>query len=478
MKQLLPYIFGLIFAGMPCAHAYENVSKLDDSRKLVAKVRVERPGQSAETASAVLVGWSPERMYFVTAFHVIDRKPQESGPLPSSIELRILGKPEAIRAEAFDQYDAGCDFGVISIPLIPELSAIKPTYAADPAPGAVLEVIGQPSWGDWSVSRQAVTNEKGAAGKVQQFSYTPAGLADGFSGGGVFAPDGALLGIHTGINVNYAIGVKSTYILEKLQFWQIPPNVIKPRLAAAPHNVTISVAPHQGILNVIDKQAYNWIEPGAFVMGCQDTDYSCNTNEKPAHVVHLSHGYWMAQAETTVRAYQRFVEVQYEEAPRPVTFHQTPSDPVVTVSWKQADAFCRWAKSRLPTEAEWEYAATVASSYEPDIQLDEVGRLNQIAWFRLNSENRTHPVANKFPNASGLFDMLGNVWEWTADWYDSYKGAEVTDPKGPGTGKFRVMRGGAWNSVPAQLRYSGRLHSLPDMHDETVGFRCVCDHLP
>jgi formylglycine-generating enzyme required for sulfatase activity len=119
---------------------------------------------------------------------------------------------------------------------------------------------------------------------------------------------------------------------------------------------------------------------------------------------------------------------------------------------------------RLPTEAEWEYAAragTTAATY---------ANLAGVAWYDANSGAATHPVGQKQPNAWGIYDMLGNVFEWTGDWYDTYPGT-VTDPTGPATGSFRVTRGGSWNFYARNARAAGRVYDAPYNNYSFLGFR-------
>jgi len=132
---------------------------------------------------------------------------------------------------------------------------------------------------------------------------------------------------------------------------------------------------------------------------------------------------------------------------------------------------------RLPTEAEWEYAARAGASAAFFFGNNE-DRLDLYAWYRRNSGGHTHPVGQKLPNPWGLYDMLGNVWEWCNDWYGEYEGDVVIDPTGPDKGEQRVLRGGAFDSSARRLRVSFRYRDFPDYGDvcegyESYGFRRV-----
>jgi formylglycine-generating enzyme required for sulfatase activity len=123
---------------------------------------------------------------------------------------------------------------------------------------------------------------------------------------------------------------------------------------------------------------------------------------------------------------------------------------------------------RLPTEAEWEYAARAGST------ASRYGDIDQIAWYKANSGEKTHEVMQKQPNAWGLYDMLGNVWQWTADWYaDKYSANSEPDPHGPKNGQYRVLRGGSWYPDPAYVRASCRDRNDPEARENVYGFRCV-----
>lgn len=226
--------------------------------------------------------------------------------------------------------------------------------------------------------------------------------------------------------------------------------------------------------NPPDGLLYLWIPAGQFVMGCSPGDEECFNEEKPAHHVTISKGFWMGQTEVTVRAYKRFAGISENEPPleaNSAAYHHQLDMPVVNVTWDEADEYCKWAGGRLPTEAEWEYAARGGDKQARYSQLDE------IAWYQKNSVNATHKVAQKIPNGFGLFDVLGNAWEWVGDWYDGryYSRSPDVDPAGPQSGTMHVLRGGSWISTPNLLRVSDRGRSKAELRFNYFGYRCVLE---
>jgi formylglycine-generating enzyme required for sulfatase activity len=208
----------------------------------------------------------------------------------------------------------------------------------------------------------------------------------------------------------------------------------------------------------------------AFMMGCSQAENEYGEDEQPAHQVTLK-SYLMSVAETTNEQYAACVQVGACTASNCASAVQWngATQPVVCVDWNQAAAYCRWIGGRLPTEAEWENAA-LAGTTGP-----RYGPLDDIAWYSSNSGGVTHPVGQKQPNAWGLYDMLGNVWEWTADWYDNYQSSASNNPQGPSSGTARVLRGGSWGCSPSDVRASRRGSDRPNDWGDNIGFRCSRD---
>jgi formylglycine-generating enzyme required for sulfatase activity len=212
--------------------------------------------------------------------------------------------------------------------------------------------------------------------------------------------------------------------------------------------------------NAKDGLTYVWIPLGKFMMGCSPSDSHCDSDEKPPHSVSISKGFWMGKTEVTQDAYQRVMGQN-------PSYFKGAQRPVERVTWKNASEYCGKVKLRLPTEAEWEYAA------RSGMPGSRYGELDKIAWYGGNSGGETKPVGALQPNSFGLYDMLGNVWEWTADRYGRYAASEATDPSGPPGGEFGVLRGGSWVSDPRHVRVSFRNRFEPTVRLSGLGFRCA-----
>jgi formylglycine-generating enzyme required for sulfatase activity len=241
------------------------------------------------------------------------------------------------------------------------------------------------------------------------------------------------------------------------------------KIGAQPANV----GPLPGAVreNPKDGLKYVWIPPGTFMMGCSPGDNECNNDERPSHQVTISKGFWMGQTEVTVGAYKRFAAATGRQMPPTPNFNRdwaNDSMPIINVTWNEAHDYCAWAGGRLPTEAEWEYAVRAGTAEA------RYGALDEVAWYDGNSGSQTRPVGEKRANGFGLYDMLGNVWEWVNDWYDQnyYQNSPSRDPPGPPSGQYRVLRGGSWGGVPRYVRASNRGRSLAGRWADFNGVRC------
>ena len=218
-----------------------------------------------------------------------------------------------------------------------------------------------------------------------------------------------------------------------------------------------------------------FIRPGTFTMGSPVTEQGRNDGEIQ-HTLILTKGFWLGKTVVTQGQWEAVM------GGNPSNFKNAGRDaPVEQVSWDDAMQFCRKLTDRerqagrlpegheytLPTEAQWEYACRAGTTgpFAGNGDLDSMG------WYNQNSGNTTHPVAQKQPNAWGLYDMHGNVWEWCRDWYGHYPGGSVTDPTGPSSGSQRVLRGGGWNADARNCRSASRDWYSPVYRSYTLGFR-------
>ena len=212
-----------------------------------------------------------------------------------------------------------------------------------------------------------------------------------------------------------------------------------------------------------------FIKGGCFEMG--DTFGDGNRDEKPVHEVCVD-DFYLGKYEITQRQWEKVMG-------RIPSFFRGKDNPVEMVTWNDAQRFIERLNSqsirkyRLPTEAEWEYAARSGGKREKYSGTSLEGELGQYAWYYATPGNQTHPVGQKKPNGLGLYDMSGNVWEWCADWYDAhyYQKSPKDNPRGPVNGEFRVLRGGSWYSLPRYVRAASRIWYGPAGWNYTIGFR-------
>ena len=203
-----------------------------------------------------------------------------------------------------------------------------------------------------------------------------------------------------------------------------------------------------------------------------------DANERPVHTVYLD-AFYIDKYEVTNALYKKFIEATGHRTPKYWTdpSYNQPDQPVVGVSWDDAEAYARWTGKRLPTEAEWEKAARgglVGKRYPwgNDISHNDA---NYSGTSGIDIWSGPAPVGKFPPNGYGLYDMAGNVWEWVSDWYlrNYYSISPQKNPKGPDTGSGRVLRGGGWYDDAYDLRCANRSSIVPPGTDSGVGFRCA-----
>ncbi len=220
------------------------------------------------------------------------------------------------------------------------------------------------------------------------------------------------------------------------------------------------------------------IPAGTFLMGSPLNEAGRDSDER-RHKVTLTRPFYMQTTEVTQGQWQTVMGAN------PSHFRGCGETcPVERVSWHDAQRFIFRLNAmagpntyRLPTEAEWEYAARAGSQTALSngrltvTGCDHDAKLDHVGWYCGNSDQKSHPVAQKQPNSWGLYDMHGNVWEWCQDWYGDYPSGPATDPQGPTTGLIRVNRGGSWWWFARFCRSANRIRYMPFDRTEDIGFR-------
>lgn len=213
------------------------------------------------------------------------------------------------------------------------------------------------------------------------------------------------------------------------------------------------------------------VQGGSFNMGCTSEQQNCNGNEKPVHRVTLE-SYYIGKYEVTQAQWQ---EVMWEN---PSRFSGCDQCPVERVSWIDIQEFLRRLNARtglnyrLPTEAEWEFAARGGNNSQ-GYQYAGSDNLVSVGWYSDNANKKTNPVGQKAPNELGLYDMSGNVYEMCQDFGGPYSSSVQKNPIGPSTGSHRIGRGGSWLDDSQRSRVTYRANSLPHNSHSTMGFRLV-----
>ncbi len=242
-----------------------------------------------------------------------------------------------------------------------------------------------------------------------------------------------------------------------------------------------------GLRALLDGSGFARIPAGEFLMGSSDG----SDDERPAHRVRIGQGFEMGKFEVTQAQWEAVMSSKRDAHAKPAKGARAPGEamtsrnpshfqgatlPMENVSWDDVQQFLRALNAldgkhlyRLPTEGEWEYACRAGT------KVDDAEDLDAITWYEANSKGQTQPVGQKKPNAWGLYDTQGNVWEWVQDWYghDYYKHSLATDPQGPESGSYRVYRGGSWHSADKDCRPAMRGFDLPNNHYYSLGFRLV-----
>lgn len=233
-----------------------------------------------------------------------------------------------------------------------------------------------------------------------------------------------------------------------------------------------SPAKQQAVAQLIGNMVY--VQGGTFTMGRTSSKaYWCDDSDQPAHQVTVG-SFYICKYEVTQKLWKAFMGNN-------PSWTKADNMPVEWVNWVTAQKFIRklnafsGKKFRLPTEAEWEYAAR-GGNRSHNYLYSGSDDINAVAWWKDNSGDKLHPVGTKRPNELGLYDMTGNAYEWCSDWQEPYQSGAQTNPKGPQTGDWKVMRGGNQSSSESESGVMTRSQCMPDIAT-CCGLRLVCDRL-
>lgn len=399
-------------------------------------------GGAPVRGSGFVVGLDDNKATVVTASHVIEGL--------QKIEVTFAAQPTlSFPVGSVLGLDPGSPNGLavfeVRGALPPGVTTLSLEIENRPRVGETLLLLGFPQ-----MELTPRTTQRVMSGRRGTLLVVDQEVGEGFSGGPVLL-GGKVVGVVTEMDGQTTYAVNAVVVHEALEGWDIKP---------APPPLKACVPGEERTGNDI---VYVRICAGSFIMGSAASDPQAYADEKPAHQVTLSE-FWMGKTEITNKQYRRFRQDHDGE----------DSLPVANVSFYDAKEACEHFGGRLPTEAEWEYAAR-AGSQTPWSFGDNVKKLDEYSWCGGNSGNTSHPVGTKKPNAWGLYDMHGNVAEWVADWYGTYPSAEQKDPTGPAATRERVLRGGSFSTddEPRELRSAWRASNEPAFRGSRVGFRCV-----
>lgn len=444
---------------------------------------------SSENGFGFITGEKNGQLYLVTAGHVVHGREAKT---PQKIQVRFFSSLRQYAAEEENWFESD-DLSLLTLPK-PATVQWKPTFAHySPQNYQTVRFVGKNQ--DWI---SPGTGEIFRLSK-DRIEFTMYSLEPGCSG----AP---LIGDKGIIGLILQDERASSVALHLARIRELIGDARYPYFSAELYDAAVVSVPSNESSNQVEKLPENmvFVKGGNFTMGCTAEQGSdCSSDEKPTHQVTLR-DFYLGKHEVTVQEFKAFIDASsYRTDADKEGYSQVlngtiwetkngvnwrcdgsgylrPSSdynhPVIHVSWNDAVAYCNWLvqttgkKYRLPTEAEWEYAARGGNlrqifKYAGSNNLDDVG------WYSDNSGNKTYGVGLKKANGLGLHDLSGNVWEWCQDWFGEYSKSSQTNPTGAGSGSYRVIRGGNWNQGARYCRVSKRHYCPPATRIDNLGFR-------
>jgi formylglycine-generating enzyme required for sulfatase activity len=440
--------------------AAATAQEIDQAVYALVRISATSNGTTAR-GTGFVVGLERDKATIVTAAHVIE------GVTADHLEVVFAADlSETFSAGGLVRVDQGNPHGLAVFQVRGALPAGVTALSFDgerrPVDGTELFLLGFPQMAlSPRTARRVLEGRSGTLLLIDQ------DVGEGFSGGPVLL-GGKVVGVVTETEDQTTYAVNAVVAREALEGWGVKlggsGQVVArttPQTRQAPPPPARCVSGQEN--TVVDGMTFVRICAGTFTMGSAANDQQAYSDEKPAHEVTLSE-FWIGKTEVTNEQYRRVRADHQGDAKLPAT----------GVDWPTAQAACAHFGGRLPTEAEWEYAARAGSRTAWSFGDDEK-KLGEYAWFEGNSDVTAHPVAMKKANGWGLHDMHGNVWEWVGDWYaaDAYASAAKKDPVGAKGGTARVLRGGSFVHSPRFLRSADRSGLESSDRYGIIGFRCV-----
>ena len=481
MKALIVLVTSLVLlVWSECIHAQVTAIAILDTeslRKGVVRITAAPPGQSQKIGTGFIVRLEKDLAYIVTAAHVVSGDAQ---PRVQFFPQEDVSVQATVRHSEGDDEVTGLALLVVrgKDNLPSGLTVLTLASTSSLSGNEEILVIGHPRGaGDWAILKGSVASRKG------RYMTIDANIDEGNSGGPIIH-SGEVVGLVGGVT-RYGRGVTAGSVREYLEGHGIDTRTAPPSaVARVQPTPSIPIKPEKSEpafdreITGKDGAPMVTIPAGEFQMGSPDSEG--DKGEHPRHPVYLD-AYSMDKFEVTVTRYAEFMRSTGRQAPtywNQVNIGKHSDLPVVGVTWHDAEAYCRWAGKRLPTEAEWEKAArgTDGRTYpwgneQPTPSLSNFGRRQaNNAYDELLAPVESYE-AGKSPY--GLHHMAGNVWEWTADWFDDY--SVKRNPTPYSGGQHRVLRGGSWISEPANLRSAVRYGGTPTNLNDDNGFRCAQD---
>jgi len=459
-------------------------------RKNVVRITVTR-NSGQDTGFGFVVGERDNKLYVATAKHVILGKDSPDMEI-KKIEAQFFEEQgKRFRALHLDIEKQGIDLALLEVPKpFPGYEWEKDAFCFDYGENEEVWFVGRKNeW--WVPSKQRI-------GSINKIDHAEASIradisvSPGTSGAPLLTKNGIVgMIVEEDGNTMEAFAVQIDKIRQLVQGWNYPWNKREVRTTETTTTIrpttsttgatTTTVPPNSSITNSIGMK-FVYIQPGSFMMGSPESEPKRDDDEKQ-HKVRLTKGFHMQTTEVTQGQWKAVM------GSNPSYFEDCGNDcPVEQVSWNDVQKFIKKLnkkeksdKYRLPTEAEWEYAAragtSTAFSFDKCLSTDQA---NYDGKYPLKNcpkgeyRKKTLPVASFAPNAWALHDMHGNVWEWCQDWYgEDYPSGAVTDPGGPSTGSGRILRGGSWNYYARNCRAAARSRITPDYRGRNLGFRLV-----